>query len=740
MGIGMETQVRTPQTVFMQPQTLVVPLFQRPYVWNEDNQWDPLWSDVVRVAERMLDKPSGIAPHFIGAVVLQQVSRNTGQMQERTIIDGQQRLTTLQLLLAALYCELLGVGVTQPAMRIEPLIKNSEPFWSNPEDRFKVWPTNRDRAAFNAVMSAKLPVDYDTIGHPGERLIDAHQFFGGKAREWLLADGANALPSRAVALETVVRDRLQMVVIDLAADENAQEIFETLNARGAPLSAADLIKNFVFQRLLESSTNVEHAYQKHWKEFETGFWEKEISVGRLFHPRSAIFLNHLLIARTGKEVVAKEVFHQFKRFADDSGIKMTVLLEQIYDASQVYRSFTEGASKLDGPIDRLALFAYRTGVLESEAVKPLVLCLLDPNEKPIPQDQLIKVWEVLESWMVRRMLVRATTKAYNLVFAELVALVRASDRTTVGDDIEVHLAKQNIDRAYWPDDEEVQQELGRLPVYRRLRRSRLRMVLEAVEDYLRGWRDNREALGQERVRRGHLAIEHIMPRKWQNHWPLPSGEREEARDAGIHLLGNLTLLTSRLNSKVSNGPWLGTDGKRAGLNKHDVLLLNREIVKIASGEWTNDWTDGQIKARTGELTRVVTQIWPVPKGHRSSFSLKAPRVQKKVELQDIIAAGKLNPGMSLFPKRKKYSSRVAVLLPDGRLEVDGVAFSRPTEAASFIVGKRTNGWRFFLVDQESKKSLRDLRQEYVSSLAADAEYDEVEDDGDEDEDGSTDLT
>src|SRR3974377_736994 len=107
-----------------------------------------------------------------------------------------------------------------------------------------------------------------------------------------------------------------MVVIDLAADENAQEIFETLNARGAQLTAADLIKNFVFQRLLDTGANVEETYKLNWKNFRTGFWENEISGGRLRYPRSAIFLNHWLIARTGEEVVAREVFDRFKRFAD----------------------------------------------------------------------------------------------------------------------------------------------------------------------------------------------------------------------------------------------------------------------------------------------------------------------------------------------------------------------------------------------------------------------------------------
>ncbi|PYU86409.1 MAG: hypothetical protein DMG08_29835 [Acidobacteria bacterium] len=212
----METQVRTPQMVFMQPQRLVVPLFQRPYVWNEENQWEPFWNDIVRLADRVLNRPPDKHhPHFLGAVVLQQVQRQTGQMQERTIIDGQQRLTTLQLLLDALHAELISVGALPPAMRIEPLVTNAEPFCSKPEDRFKVWPTNRDRPAFNAVMGAKPPVDYDAIGYREERMVEAHRFFSEQARDWLALSGPEAVGARATAIETVVRELLQVVVIDL---------------------------------------------------------------------------------------------------------------------------------------------------------------------------------------------------------------------------------------------------------------------------------------------------------------------------------------------------------------------------------------------------------------------------------------------------------------------------------------------------------------------------------------------
>jgi hypothetical protein len=727
----METQVRTPQMVFMQPQRLVVPLFQRPYVWNEENQWEPLWNDVVRVAERVLENPSHKHhPHFLGAVVLQQVQKQTGAMQERTVIDGQQRLTTLQLMMDALHNQLLEVDARPSAMRLEPLVVNAEPFCTKPEDRFKVWPTNRDRGAFNTVMGAAPPVDYGTLGHTGERIVAAHRYFNDRAREWLHAAGTESVQSRAATIETVLRDLIQLVVIDLTVDENAQEIFETLNARGAQLTAADLIKNFVFQRLLESGANVEQAYEAHWKEFETGFWEMEVSVGRLKYPRSSLFLNHWLVSKTGGEVVAREVFDQFKRFAHrDHRVGMELIVEQVAASSTVYKRFIT-ASQQSGPVDRLGLFGYRTGVLESEVIKPLILHVFDPDLPVVPEAQVTKLLDAVESWMVRRMLVRASTKSYSQIVAEIIGKIGGTDRMRLGDVIESHLASQTSESRYWPDDHELRAELTELAAYRRLGRGRLRMILESVEDHLRGWRAGKSGIGEERTPRGKFAIEHVMPRKWAAHWPLdPVASNDVGRDHLIHTLGNLTLLTKRLNSKVSNGPWLGDSGKRSGLNEHDVLFVNRELLKHAADSWTEE----KIRERTQLMIEMILQVWPVPVGHRSGFIAEKPSSRRKVDLSDLINAGVLHSGMSLFPRRKKHSHQVATLLPDGRIAIDDLIFASPSTAATHVAGGRINGWGFFLTDQKTRTSLRGLRQEYINELQVDDDDEGPEDDGDEEE-------
>jgi Protein of unknown function DUF262/Protein of unknown function (DUF1524)/Restriction Enzyme Adenine Methylase Associated len=713
----METLVRTPQQVFNQPQRLAVPLFQRPYVWNEENQWEPLWSDVVRLAERLLAE-GRTSPHFLGAVVFQQPQNATGSLQERSIIDGQQRLTTLQLLLDALHAELLACGATQQAKRIESLVRNDEAFCERPEDQFKVWPTNRDRPAFNGVMSAAIPVDYDSLANQG-RLVDAHKYFAERAREWLNAGGEDLVLSRATGIEKVVRECLQIVVIDLNSDENAQEIFETLNARGAQLTAADLIKNLVFQRLFEAGADVEAVYEKSWKEFETGFWETEVSYGRLRYTRSSIFLNHWLIAQTGEEIVAREVFTRFKRFVQaDSLAGMPALLERLRRSANVYRSFIETSDNLAGSIDRIGMFAYRTATLDSDVFKPALLLLLDPEQQAIPPQQLHRALESLEGWLVRRMLVRGSTNGYNKLAADLVKRLRESERVAAGDVVATFFSDQRSASSYLPDDAEIQREVTGLSAYTRLQRGRLRMLLEAIEDHRRGWKGNTEAFGGQRVPRGKLAIEHIMPQSWQTNWPI--GESNESqRDATVQSLGNLTLLTGKLNSKVSNGPWTK---KREALKEHDVLKLNMELLDRA-GE---AWTEQLIANRTSELIGYITEIWPAPQGHISSFVASPRQDRRRTTIADLIGAGLLESGATLYPRKKRIVDVTATVLSDGGIDVAGVRYTTPSGAASSISGGSENGWWFFLLTPTGRRSLSDLWHEYRNLNSVDAETDEPE--------------
>lgn len=332
---------------------------------------------------------------------------------------------------------------------------------------------------------------------------------------------------------------------------------------------------------------------------------------------------------------------------------------------------------------------------------------------------------------MRRMLVRATTKSYTQLLAELVATLRVAPRAESGDVIEGWLRGQSGINSYWPDDDELRRELASLLAYRRLGRGRLRMVLEAIEDHLRGWVGDAHGLGEQRVVRSELAIEHVLPRKWQTHWALPPGVNERERDSLLHTLGNLTLLGKRLNAGVSNGPWKAATGKgkREALEEHDVLLLNRQLLQSAK----DAWTDADIRARTKALTEIILKIWPVPTGHRSSFAEERVATHRKVEVVDLIGAGFLSPGATLHVRRKKHRDRTATVLQDGSLDVNGTVYPTLSAAAIGISGKTENGWYFFGVEEVGKRvRLRDLRDRLLERLAGGEDDDE--DDGDDDDD------
>jgi hypothetical protein len=718
----MDTQVRTPQAIFMQPQRLLVPLFQRPYVWNEELQWEPLWKDLERVATRLLQSPhTSHAPHFLGAVVLQQLPTPTSDLQQRTVIDGQQRLTTLQLLLDALHAEIAHVGATMPAARLEPLIANGEAFRRNKEDRFKVWPTNRDRSAFNEVMEAAAPIDYQKLKSRTSRMAKAHEYFALQCREWLGAEGPDQVAIRAEAIERCARELLQIVVIDLTASENAQEIFETLNARGAVLTAADLIKNFVFQRLLEQDADVEEAYRQYWQQFETAFWEEEVSVGRVKYQRSSVFLNHWLVVRTGEEVLAREVFSRFKAYADyHDGRPMIELLQEVHRAAGIYKEFTEKAENLDGPLDRVGLFAYRARTLESEVVKPVLLALLDHPSGPLAPEEIATALDALESWLARRMLIRATAKSYNKLMPDVVSVIQNSAVGQIGKSVREFFTSQRSEVGYWPDDDEVRKELSSLPIYRKLSRARLRMVLESIEDHWRGWIPGQTSAAGMRIRRNTYAIEHVMPQSWLKHWPLPSGMLEGERDARIHRLGNLTLLTKKLNSTVSNGPWDGDNGKASHLQEKDVLLLNSRLLQ----KYAAQWDEPGIDLRTGQMINSILEIWPVPEGHKALVVRGQPDSTVTVEITDLLATGQLTPGQVLYSRPGKYGGHKAQILGDGRIEVQDKIFNSPSQAGIFIRDKPTNGWHFWRLQPNGKRSLNDVRAEYLAVVSPE----EVEED------------
>lgn len=207
--------------------------------------------------------------------------------------------------------------------------------------------------------------------------------------------------------------------IGLTASENSQEIFETMNARGTPLTAADLVRNFVFQRLEAEGADKKKAYREGWP-FETRFWTKEVSMGRYLVSRSSLFLNQWLTSRLGEEISPHSTFARFKTFVEhQASHRMIDLLPVMKEQADQYQALTEVAARTGGNLSVVETAIYLLQVSGTELLKPLLIWLNQPNRQ-VPQHTIDAVVMAAESWVVRRQLLRLAGSGLGRVVADLI--------------------------------------------------------------------------------------------------------------------------------------------------------------------------------------------------------------------------------------------------------------------------------------------------------------------------------
>ncbi len=599
----MKADTLTLKSLFQKDVRYVIPTFQRPYVWNREDQWEPLWNDVRNAAERYLDeldlaedhRPKAeeqTGTHFMGAVVLQQQLTAVADIETRLVIDGQQRLTTAQILLDAAQEVFEELGAAAEAKRVSRLVLNA---FADGDEAFKLWPTSLDRDPFRAAMKNGAP----TAGHEDSLIVQAHDFFRLQIREWISAGVDEAdQERRAHGLEAAMFGLLEVVVIDLATADDAFVIFETLNARGTPLLASDLVKNYVLQTATAVGLDAGELHERDWLPFEDSWWRQEIRQGRIVRPRLDVFLNYWLVMETASEVQSHDVFPKFKLYAEDQGKAIAEIVGTVRDIGETYKSLER-----ENQESRIETFLYRWRTVDAGTLTPLLLWLFSRPEHVVGYEQRLQALGALESYLVRRMICRMTTKDYNRLFLELMAELREAGPGEAAESIVAFLAEQTSESRRWPTDGDVEHAILDLPLYRLLTRRRLRMVLEAIED------ECRSAFSEEaNITRGSLTIEHVMPQSWSEHWPLGPVQdvlqAQHERERLVHSLGNLTLVNHRLNPALSNGPWAQ---KQKMLDDHTVLHLNKDLL---NGYKDADWTAATIAARGASLAEVVTRIWP----------------------------------------------------------------------------------------------------------------------------------
>ncbi|PAX07300.1 DUF262 domain-containing protein [Sphingomonas lenta] len=594
------------QHLFEQNVLYRVPLYQRPYVWNEDGQWRPMWDDISRLADQVMagEKPRA---HFLGATVQGKEIVAPGQMESRLLIDGQQRMTTLQLLLRAFHDLVAVAGLTDYASALAMLYRNSHALNTKLHQSFKVYPTNADRADFHIVMTSEsraalLKACGAKPGMAtGRTIIDGYLFFAREIEAWLGPDDAE-MKARAAALYGAVRDEVRLVVIDVDEKDDAQLIFETLNARGTPLLAADLVKNALLSAVERAGSNVEQAYETYWAPFDNDsyFWRGQTGRGHARRARIEQFLQFALTIMSRREVAAGHLYAAYRDFAARPDAPTApAQMERLRRYGDIYRRLVEGHHP-----PRVQLFLRRLAVMDFESSYPFLIKLFDLLDDN--GEALERVLVDLESFLVRRMVARLDTRGYNKLFADLLfALDVEPDAAPDAVRERLQSGEAEVDR--WPDDQEFRRGWSDNPLYENLTRPRLRLLLEAMEAALQ-----QGGYAEVDGVPSSLTIEHVLPRSWQEHWSLPSGvdpiEAEERRNRALHTIGNLTLLKGALNAMQSNRPWIGGDapGKRDGLAAHTVLHLNKKLLE------QERWDEEAIAVRAGELFLLARQTWPRP--------------------------------------------------------------------------------------------------------------------------------
>lgn len=629
----------------------LVPLFQRPYVWNQVEHWEPLWADVTTVVDVYVRDPEEAAPHFLGAVVLNHVFNQVAELEARQIIDGQQRLTTLQILIAACRDVADSAGFDKQARVLAKLTDNDEDLISDPDHLLKVWPTNVDRASFSAVMAG------DTEQADARSPITrAHEYFLTTISQWLDESPDPQVALRA--LTSVLRSYLKIVVIDLEDNDNAQVIFETLNARGTPLRASDLIKNLLFQRAVDAGEDVERLHESFWRGFEEPEWRKEVRQGRIKRLRLDVFLSHWLTMRTGSEISVSSLFDAFRSFLSESTDTVEQVLLDLQKYGKIYDSF-----EMNRTDDPRGLFFYRLRTMQATTADPLLLYLFGLSSETLKQDSLNRILRILEAYLVRRMVSRLTTKNYNTVFLGLLQAVK-NEPTQAESVVTRYLSGLEGDSQFWPSDGLFRRALETGELYRTLSRARLRIVLEALEDATRSeYAENLLVLDK-------LTIEHVMPQSWGAHWPLPEDqhhlEAEQARVERIHRLGNLTLVTKKLNPKLSNGSW---DKKRTDILEHSALALNRTL--------PDQWDEETIDNRGRTLAEAALGIWigPAPDGTEQEAVTSTEEIQEDPPRTEPITTDDLRVG------RLRIPLECAVLLPPEDQQVTVILRGTETSAS-----------------------------------------------------------
>ena len=595
----------------------IVPSYQRNYTWEPDDQWTPLWEDIAGVAEEALANGDSAPSHFMGAIITKSLGRRD-HINEHVIVDGQQRLTTIVLAMAALRSVLLKRGHERPTSRLDALLINPEADRREDLDKLKLRPKGRDYDNYDALLMARL----DGLPPPDAgRLGDCHRFFRQIGDSWLAeapqrsGHSENRLASQLV--ETL-RERLQFAEIRLDPPENEHAIFEALNARGKRLTEWEKTKSYLLSLAAGHTTDVgphpgDWVYEEHLRHLDDdGYWGEEERVTRFVGPRVDWFLYNWLQVRLARRVPAETVYREFRRHCQETlgGPKdYAAQLGALVDGATTFRTLV--GKKVDASGRRAEMDATSSEVLGrilTLGLTSLLPPLLAIYLKEGTREDWRNATRVFDSYIMRRLAVNARFASVDDAAQQLLQGIGPEPcrRAAVAKLISSLEAQRGGNR--WPSDEELTRKVVANPIYGNAAAYRIRWVLEAVAP-----RYTPSEAGVPFNPDAKFQIEHVIPQEWKNHWSAVLSEDEDV-EAITHCFGNLTIVTSKMNRLLANHAWR----EKRKLLLRDTIAMNQEIARSVPGD--EEWDRGHVRRRGKDLARIMVRLWPNPEALRGELS------------------------------------------------------------------------------------------------------------------------
>ena len=548
----------------------IVPIFQRNYSWQK-SQYEQLWFDILR-ASKFKEKQN----HFIGSIVYIDMGTPAGRPQQLLLIDGQQRLTTISILLCAIKDYVQKFNLETKLINLAK-IKNQFLYNSDEidEDRYKLLLNVQDKETYIKLIDNTI----FTVNKPATNIIKCYEFFYERIEDFIKQHGQ---------IDEIYAGifKLSLVSISLDKDsDNPQMIFESMNSTGKDLSQTDLLRNYLLMDLTpEKQTRL---YKTYWKSMEELFGE---DIYKNDVNKFDYFIRDFLTLKSDTGYICKinNVYENFKRYYLDNNCEKFAVLKDLFTYAKYYACI----DLLQEKDDELKLYWQEFKKLDSHVVYPFLLKLYDDYSCQILiKEDFKKILQVVISYLWRRAICEIPTNSLSKTFATLYQAVDKDDY--VNSVIKAFVFKSSYKR--FPSDYEVREKLQTKDIYHfRLRK----YLLEALENYY-----HKEPID---LNTANYTIEHIMPQNIEHNllWQQMLGEDwQEVHSLYLHTLGNLTI--TGYNAEMSNKSFWEKVNGESGF-KHSHLKLNESIAQ------SDVWNKKAIQRRTNILTDIILKIWKYP--------------------------------------------------------------------------------------------------------------------------------